>query len=79
MSGQWSDQWTNTLVTTAGWADLWNGAPFYNPDGTVSDTGNRQDIIGDDAITTAVNALVAAQKAAADAAAQAADTSGAAS
>jgi hypothetical protein len=66
----WAQSNILAIVSADGWAEKWEQAPMYNPDGTRTDTGARDDVITDDMILAAVqtvrNAQVAAQQAAAD-------------
>jgi hypothetical protein len=53
------------ICAQPGWADKWDQAPLYNPDGTKTDTGARDDVITDAMILEAVTAVIDAQNAAA--------------
>lgn len=69
---QWVDKWYPQIVATKEWTDAWTKAPTYNPDGSKTDPGARDDVISDPMITRAVQALIdqQAQDAATEQAAQ---------
>lgn len=69
---QWVDKNYPALCAAAEWREAWSAAPLYNPDGTKTDAGARDDVIKDEDIDTAVQALIdqQAQDAATEQAAQ---------
>jgi hypothetical protein len=64
-AGAWAQGNMLTICAQPGWADKWDQAPLYNPDGTKTDTGARDDVITDAMILEAVTAVIDAQNAAA--------------
>lgn len=55
------------ICAQADWADAWDKAPLYNPDGTKTDVGARSDVITDAMILKGVRAVIGAQTLPADA------------
>lgn len=58
---QWVDKNYPVLCASADWRAAWSDAPLYNPDGSMTDPGARDDVIKDEDIASAVEALVAEQ------------------
>lgn len=55
---QWVDKNYPGLCASSDWRKAWSDAPLYNPDGTQTDPGARDDVISDSMIATAVQALI---------------------
>lgn len=55
---QWVDKNYPVLCASADWRTAWSDAPLYNPDGSMTDPGARDDVIKDADIATAVQALI---------------------
>lgn len=49
------------VLAQDGWDTAWDEAPLFNPDGTKTDAGARNDVITDDMILTSVQQVRNAQ------------------